>query len=464
MNTLKTLKLSSALVIASALALSVIVSAQTPTRKPSTSATATATHKPTPPPQPAATAPTAAPGPTIAITGGKVYPVSGPPIENATVVIANGLITAVGANVTPPAGAQVVDAKGKWITPGLINAGTQLGLVEVNGERSTSDTTATGDHAVAAAFRAWEGLNTASVLWAPARNEGVTTVVTLPSGGLVSGQGAVVRTAGASRAEMLRKVPAAMVVDLSQPSNAATKARGELYLKLRELLDDARDYEGRKAAYERAATRAYAVGRLELEALQPALAGTMLVLVGANRADDIDTAIDIAKEYKLRIAIVGGAEAWKVADHLAAAKIPVLTSALDNIPTSFNTLGSRQENAALLRKAGVQVMVIGGGGPGEGLEVFNVRDIRQQAGNAVAYGLPWDEALRAVTQTPAEVFGIDAAVGTIAVGKEADVVVWSGDPFEFSTRAEHVYIHGREVNEPSRQDLLTDRYKRFGKP
>jgi imidazolonepropionase-like amidohydrolase len=257
---------------------------------------------------------------------------------------------------------------------------------------------------------------------------------------------------------MLRKAPAAMVVDLTDASGAGTKSRGEMFLKLRELLDDARDYAARKPAYERAATRPYAAGRLHLEALQPVLSGQLLLLIGADRADDIETAIDLAHDQKLKIAIIGGAEGWKVADKLAAAKIPVLTSALDNIPSSFSALGARQENAALLRRAGVPVVVIAGG-----IENFNVRNIRQHAGNAVAYGLPWDEALRAVTQTPAEVFGIGETVGTLATGKEADLVIWSGDPFEFSTNAEHVFVHGIEVNAPSRQDQLIDRYKSTGK-
>lgn len=408
------------------------------------------------PKAPAAPAEAPVSTPTIAITGGKVYPVSGAPIENATVVIANGKITAVGAGVTPPAGAQVVDAKGKWITPGLINGATALGLVEVGGEQSTRDASAGGDKAVAAAFRAWDGLNADSVLWAPARNEGITTVISLPSGGLVSGQAAAVRTAGATRAEMVRKAPAAMVVNFSAAS-ADTKSRGELVLKLRELLDDAREYAKNKAAYDRAATRPYAAGRLHLAALQPVLAGEMLVLFSADRADDLETGIALAKEYQLKLAIVGGAEAWKVAPQLAAAKIPVLTTALDNIPSSFSSLGSRQENAALLQKAGVRVAVIAGEG-----ETFNVRNIRQQAGNAVAYGLPWDEALRAVTLTPAEIYGLDST-GTIAVGKDADLVVWSGDPFEFASQAEHVYVRGREVNAPGRQDMLTERYKNPGK-
>lgn len=440
---------STILVGAFASALPALVSAQTAPAAPRAAA-------------PAAPAPAVAAGPTIAITGGKVYPVSGPAIDNATVVISGGKITAVGpsATVTAPAGAQVIDAKGKWITPGLINGATSLGLVEVGGDETTRDNSAKGDHAVAAAFRAWEGLNAESVLWAPARNEGVTTVVSLPSGGLVSGQAAAVRTAGASRADLVRKAPAAMVINFGA-RGADTKSRGELLLQLRELFDDAKIYGTplRKAAYERAASRPFVVSHLQLEALQPVLAGKMLVLINADRADDIEAAIDLAKEYKLRIAIVSAAEAWKVADKLAAAKIPVLTTALDNIPTSFATLGSRQENAAILRKAGVPLIIIAGEG-----ETFNVRNIKQHAGNAVAYGLPWDEALRAVTLTPAEAYGLDTSTGSIAIGKDADLVIWSGDPFEFATRAEHVYIRGREVNTPSRQDQLIDRYKTPGTP
>lgn len=394
--------------------------------------------------------------PTIAFTGGKVYPVSGAPIENATVVIANGKITAVGAGLAPPAGAQVIDAKGKWITPGLINGATALGLVEVGSDANTRDNSSGNDKGVAAAFRAWDGLNVDSVLWAPARNEGVTTVISLPSGGYVSGQAAAVRTAGASRAEVVRLAPAAMVVNFGVDGQQI-KSRGELVLRLRELLDDAREYAKNKAAFERAGTRDYAAGRLHLEALQPVLAGKLLVLVSADRADDIESALALAKEYRLKIAILGGAEGWKVADQLAAAKVPVLTTAQDNIPTTFSTLGARQENAALLHKAGVRVAMIVTEG-----ETFNVRNIRQQAGNAVAYGLPWDEALRAVTLTPAEIYGLEST-GTIAVGKDADLVVWSGDPFEFATRAEHVYVRGREVNGASRQDLLIERYKNPGK-
>jgi imidazolonepropionase-like amidohydrolase len=147
-----------------------------------------------------------------------------------------------------------------------------------------------------------------------------------------------------------------------------------------------------------------------------------------------------------------------VADKLAAARVPVMTGAMNNIPGSFSTLGTRQENAGLLRRAGVQVIIIGNAGGGDE-EAFNVRNVRFEAGNAVAYGMSRDDALRAITLTPAEVFGVANRVGSLQVGKDADVVVWSGDPFEFSTQPELVLVRGREYTEPTRQDLLEQRYR-----
>ena len=132
---------------------------------------------------------------------------------------------------------------------------------------------------------------------------------------------------------------------------------------------------------------------------------------------------------------------------------------MNNIPTSFSTLGSRQETPALLHRAGAKLVLIGNGSGDD--ETFNVRNIKYDAGVAVAYGLPWDEALRAITLSPAEVFGVSDRVGSLQPGKDANLVVWSGDPFEFATRVEHVFIRGREYNGPSRQDLLEQRYRRL---
>ena len=397
----------------------------------------------------------ATPAPPIAIVGARVYPVSGPMIENATVVIRDGKVAAVGANVPIPADAERVDGTGKWVTPGLINSESQLGLTEIGAVPETVEGTARGKENIAAAFRVWEGFNPASVLLAPARNEGVTSVLIVPGGGLVAGQAAVVDLSGETLVDMLRRGPVAMVAQLGSSSQGGAGARGELIMRLRELLDETRAYGTRTArGGQRPDPTAFEVSRSDLAAMGPVLSGELPLIIGADMASDIDAALRLAADYKLRIMISGGAEAWKVADRLAAARVPVLTGALNNIPGGFATLGARQENAALLRRAGVNVLLVGAGG-----EAFNVRNIRQEAGNAVAYGMSWDDALRSVTLAPAEAFGVASQVGTIQAGRDANIVVWSGDPFEFATRAERVYIRGVDVKAPSRQDLLIQRYK-----
>ena len=396
----------------------------------------------------------------IAIVGGKVYPVSGPPIENATVLIDNGTIKDIGAAVAVPAGATRIDAKGKWVTPGLIYAASGLGLVEIGAVPDANDATAKGDRAVAASFRVWDGLNPDTVLWLPARNEGVTSAIVSPSGrSLISGQAAVVDLADGPRAEILRRAPAAMFGQLGAAEGAGASARGELIQRFRELIADVRAFAARRDAYDTGNSRELSARRGDLEAMIPVIEGRLPLVVAVNRAADIETALDLAREFNLKLMILGGAEAWRVASRLAADKVPVLTGGLDNIPASFATLGTRQENAGLLAKAGVPLIVTGSPG-----EAFNVRNIRQEAGSAVAYGLTWDAALRAVTLTVAEQFGVADRVGSLQPGRDANLVVWSGDPFEFATVAEHVFIRGRSVKRPSRQDELTERYKRLLKP
>ena len=396
---------------------------------------------------------TAAGGQTIALTGAKVYPVSQPPIENATVLIVNGTIAAVGAAVAIPAGARTIDARGTWITPGLIDPVTTLGVVEIGAVQQSNDAAAKGEKSVAAAFRVWDALNPASMLWAPARNEGVTTVGIVPTGGLIAGQAAVVDLVDGTRSQMLRRKPAAMAARLQSGATPDTSSRGEVLQRLRELLQDARTYAAKRPAYESARTRAFATTRPNLDALVPVVRGQVPLMLSVDRAADIDAALDLARDFTLSLVLVGAGEGWKVAERIAAAHVPVIVGAMSNIPTSFSTLAARQENASLLRAAGVKVAL------STGEESFNVRNIKQHAGNAVAYGLPWDEALRAVTQAPAEILGVGASVGTLQAGRDANLVVWSGDPFEFGTRAVHVFIHGREAQQPSRQDLLMERYK-----
>ncbi|MFL5563507.1 MAG: amidohydrolase family protein [Gemmatimonadaceae bacterium] len=395
---------------------------------------------------------------TIAITGGKVYPVSGPVIENGTVLITNGKIAAVGANIPIPAGAQRIDATGKIVTPGFVNAATQLGVQEISAVSDTRDEGARGRDNIAAAFTVWEGLNPNSVLLAPARKEGITSFVVIPTGGLVSGQAALVDVVPGTTTDMIIRAPVAMVAEVGDAQAAGLSSRGELIVKLRELLEDARFFQTHRDAFDRAQTRPFVTSRLDLQAMIPVIEGRLPLLVTVNRAADIDAAMRLARDYNVKLMIGGGAEAWMMADKLAAARIPVLTGAMNNIPADFASLGQRQENAGLLRKAGVAVALVGNAGGGDE-EAFNVRNIRQEAGNAVSYGMTWDDALRAVTLAPAELFGVTDRVGSLQSGREGNVVVWSGDPFEFTTRAEHVFVRGREYNEKTRQDMLIERYR-----
>lgn len=397
---------------------------------------------------------------TIAITGGKIFPVSGPAIEGGTVIVTNGKITAVGANVAVPAGAERIDASGKWVTPGFINSSTQLGVVEVSQVNGTRDMTARGKDNIAAAFTVWEGLNPNSVMLAPARNEGITTIVVIPAGGLVSGQAALLNIVPGTTTDMIVRAPVAMVAEIGDAGAAGVGSRGELLVKLRELLEDTKFFQTRRAAYERAETRDFAASRLDLQAMIPVIEGRLPLIITVDRASDIDAALRLAREYRLKIIIGGGAEAWMLAERLAAARIPVLTGAMNNIPGGFAALGQRQENAALLRRAGVSVALIGNAGGGDE-EAFNVRNLKQEAGNAVAYGMTWDDALRSVTLTPAEVFGVADRLGSLQAGRDGNVVIWSGDPFEFTTRVERVFIGGREYPGMTRQDMLTERYKGF---
>ena len=391
---------------------------------------------------------------TIAITGGRVYPVSGPVIENGTVLITNGRITAVGANVPVPANATRIDATGKWVTPGIVNVATTLGVVEIGAVEETNDTPARGrGDAVTASHKVWEGFNPNSPLIQVTRNDGITTVGVVPGGGLVGGQAAFVDLSDGDLAAMMLQAPVAMTADIGSKGEQVGGTRAEVLQRLRDLLADTREYMRRRADYERNATRELAARRGDLEAMIPVVQGRLPLVIEANRASEIESALNLAKEFSLKIIISGGAEAWEVAPKLAQAQVPVIVGALNNIPLNFSMLGARQENAALLQEAGAKVLINGGA------DGFNARNVRFEAGNAVAFGLPWDAALRAVTLTPAETFGVADRVGSLQVGREANVVVWSGDPFEPMTRAERVLVRGVDVKRPSRQDELMQRYK-----
>lgn len=387
---------------------------------------------------------------TVAITGATVHPVSSAPIENATVLVRDGRIVAVGSDVEIPAGAERVDASGTVVTPGLIDTGSTLGLTEVGAVGDTRDYALGAEDAIRAAFDVMDGINPNSSLIPVNRLLGVTTALTSPAGGLIAGRAAMIDLAGASVGEMVVRPRAAMMAYFDADDGGG--ARGGVSLRLREVLDDARFWRDNRAAFDRGAARSLAASRLDLEALQPVLAGDMPFVVTVDRASDIEAVLRIAADYDLDLVIRSGAEAWMVADELAAADVPVILRPLTNAPSSFARLGARFDNAALLRAAGVSVMLTS-------FETHRAGDLAWQAGNAVRAGLDWADALRSVTLTPATVFGVGGEYGSLEAGKVANLVVWSGDPFELSSRPIHVMIRGELVPDTSRQRELFERYR-----
>jgi len=396
---------------------------------------------------------------TVAITGGTIYPVSGPRIENGTIILSNGVITAMGANIAIPAGTRRVDATGKWITPGLVAPVTSLGVVEVSAVPETRDAGARSSNGIAAAFRVWDAINPNATSIPVARQDGgITTVGVMPSGGMVAGLGAVIDVrSGVTADVMLRKTPAAMVATLDNAAAAQSGSRSQALARLKTLLSDARTFNLGRVRYDAGNMRELSASRADLEAMQLVLRGTIPLVVNVDRASEILNVIALGKEFGIRVVINNGAEAWKVASQLAAAKVPVMTGAMNNIPDSFSSLGQRQENLVLLRAAGVQVAIVGNGAGGE--DNYNVRNLRYEAGNAVAYGMSWDEALRAITLSPAEILGVSDKVGSLAVGKAANMVIWSGDPFEYATQPVSVFVNGSDARVITRQEMLTERYR-----
>ncbi len=392
--------------------------------------------------------PTQAMAQTIAITGGTVYPVAGPRIENATVVIRDGRIVAVGANVPVPNGATTVDARGKWVTPGLIhtNAAAGLGVAGLGGlgERGVQ-----GE--VNPSFSPADAFDPAAITIPVARTGGVTTAVMGPAGSFLPGQAFAIEYDGRTLDSMIVRRNVALVLDLSSGSRGAGGgSRAGTLARVRRIFDDALEYSRRRTDYQRGQMQALSAPARELEALLPARRGQLPVVVIANRRMDIENAIRLAREYRLRLMLAGALEGWQVAREIAQAGAPVLMQPLSDIP-GFDGLGARLDNVALLREGGVEVIIAQDDAGGE-------RNLRYAAGNAVRNGLSWDDALRSITAAPAAAFGLTGH-GTLEAGKVANVVVWSGDPLDFASTAEKVYIRGREASLHTREHDLRDRYR-----
>jgi imidazolonepropionase-like amidohydrolase len=375
------------------------------------------------------------------------------PIEDATILMRGGRIVSVSAGLAPPAGATVIDAKGRIATPGLFAPATQLGLIEVDSVPDTNDASvATGP--LGAAFDIEYALNPHSSSLALARADGVTRAVSVPGGSAsapFAGAGALIRLATGK--EVLERAHTGIFVEVGGMSAArAGGSRSAQWILLRNALTEARDY-GR--AHRTGAPRDQLLSHLDAEALQPVLGGRMPLAISAARESDIREAIRLAGDFGLRVIVVGGAEAWRVAPLLASHRIPVILDPFDDYPATFDELGARLDNAALLQRAGVTVAFVT---PWVHRSHNAGAAMREAAGLASANGLPWIEALKSVTLNPARIWGIEDRCGTLAPGKDADLVIWDGDPLEPTTAPVAVIIDGESVSLATRQSRLRDRY------
>ncbi len=414
---------------------------------------------------------------TVAITNARIL-TAGPAgeIAQGTVVVRNGKIASVGAGPAP-AGAQVIDAKGGVVTPGFVAANALLGAVEV---RSVGDDLTVINPDIGAAFDVQYGLDPASTLIPVARMAGITRAIVTPlsaggggasfhaddgeeiftaggTGGtkasaLFAGQAAVIHLGAAP--DILVKPKVGMVVPFGDGgANVAGGARGAQIVALRAAFRDVRDYMRNKAAYDRAGVRDLALSKADLEALIPVVEGRMPIIARVHKASDIRAVLKFAREEKVKVILSGAEEGWMVAQDIAAAGVPVILDPLSDRPETFQVLGASLENAARLNAAGVTVAIEGTGG------AHRIRELRYNAGNAVAYGMPYQAALAAVTINPARIFGVADQVGSLEPGKDADLVVWTGDPFEPLSQPTAILIRGQAQPLTSRQIELRDRYK-----
>ena len=390
---------------------------------------------------------------TVALVGGRVITLAGRVLEVGTVVMRGGRVVAVTAGRVAPPGARAIDASGKVVSPGLVVVDSPVGAADIDLEPSTRDDRLAerdddGNHA---ALRLADALALRTPMIAVLRDQGVTSVVVAPSGGLVSGQAAWLDL-GEGGPEQVVRASVAMVANLGNAgAGSAGGSRAYAVTRLREMLDDARAF-AKGARHDRSAFRPLSGSRLDLQALQAVLSGKQPLYVRASREADLRAALAVAREQKVRLLIGGGAEAWRLATELAAAKVPVLVDPFENLPGSFDALGSRLDNAARLGKAGVRLGFALRG------ENHNAPTLRQRAGVACANGLSHEQALAAASRGVAEAFGLTEH-GALAAGKIANVVVWSGDPLELSTQVERVFVHGVEQPRRSRQTELRDRYR-----
>jgi hypothetical protein len=369
-------------------------------------------------------------------------------LKNTDVLVRGGVIAAIGAAAQGAAGVTVVEAQGKELTPGLFGGLTDLGLEEVSEESQTVDSTlnmkapAWGQQ-WRPEFEVSQAFNPRSTLVPVARIEGITWSMLTPASGdaIIDGQGAAVTLDG--RFDAVLRGSGSLFVTMGNTGAAlAGGTRAAEFMLLEQAIREARAQGpiGEGALL-------HGAGR---EAMTRYLSGGRVVFQ-VDRAADIVAVVGFARRNGMKPVIAGGSEAWVVARELAQADVPVILDSLKDLPSDFDHLGATLDNAARLQRAGVRIAFSSG-------DSHNARLTRQLAGNAIAHGLPWASALAAITANPADIFGLGATRGRIAVGQVADLALWSADPLEVTTLAEQVWIAGRPVEMRSRQTELRDRY------
>ena len=387
-----------------------------------------------------------------AIVNAEIHPVSGPSIPHGTLVVEDGRITAIGADVTPPAGATVVDVEGMSVYPGLIDGGTTLGLNEIGGVAVTQDSAESG--VIQPDLRAAVAVKPDSELIPVARFTGITSAVSAPTGGLIPGQAALIQLAGWTPAELAYVDRLALQINI--PNGAGSLDIGALLDPERDADDDAPSVDEQMERLRElfAETRTYADQRDQvvqagqrLAAYDPALEALIAyarrekpVILSANSAAAILVAIDLAAELDVRAILRGGQEAWRVADEIADAGLPVLLSPLTRSPSDpYDPYDSVYSSPLRLHEAGVLFGFQSNSGSGS-------RELPFHAGMAVAFGLPPDVALRAVTLSTAEILGVDDQVGSLDVGKRADIIITDGDPLQAVSNVRYMFIGGQPVD------------------
>ncbi|HET7207328.1 MAG TPA: amidohydrolase family protein [Terriglobales bacterium] len=415
----------------------------------------------------------------IAITGGRVLTVSHGVIENGTVLVENGKIAAVGAGIKVPSGAKVIDARNKVIMPGMFDAGDMLGLVEIPAEKITDDTTEYSDP-VHPELRVLDAINPHSENIRVTRAQGITNAIVRPAiGNLVGGQAAVIQLDGDTVDQVVVKTPVALIINLGEESKQtygkkqkAPETRMGQMAMLRQALLKAQHYRETQEAYAKkqagknsgngsAGPAESGDGKsnappgrdLKMEALVAAMEGQVPVVARAERVSDIEMALRLADEFHLKLVLSGAASAWRLADELARRKIPVLIGPVLEEPNRMESLDVRLDNAARLYQAGVPIAF-------QTLADNEVRDLPFQVEYAIGYGLPEDAALSAVTLNPTRFFGLENRLGSIDVGKDANLLVLDGMPFHVKTHVVTELIAGKVIDLSNHQTELFDFYKK----